>query len=104
MRIFISSVVIFLQLSPSLAFSSSSIQRGQSAVACKNERRPVAVGAGNDRLDINENNNDRLLDDSHDLSTVDNTCVATRKGSIAAGVLGAATAQFSATKVCQVNA
>ncbi|KAL3762092.1 hypothetical protein ACHAWU_003831 [Discostella pseudostelligera] len=102
MRIFISSVVIFLQLSPSLAFSSSSIQRGQSAVACKNERRPVAVGAGNDRLDINENNNERLLDDSHDLSTVDNTCVATRKGSIAAGVLGAATAQFCATKAFAV--
>ncbi len=62
----------------------------------------MSVGAGNDQLDINAHNHDRLLDDNHNLSVVDGNIGSTKKGSIAAGVLGAATAQFSATKVCQV--
>ncbi len=86
MRFFDASVVIIISLplqffSPSLAFSFSSRHRGRSAARAV-ERRQEAVGTGND--------------DSH---AVQDEFVLRRKKSIAAAVMGAATAQFSATKV-----
>lgn len=86
------SIAIFLHLqlyfAPStLAFSFSSIHRGKAAARAK------AVGAGKDHNDCdlrNENNYSCSLKDDSD---------PIRKGSIAAGVMGTATAQFVATKV-----
>lgn len=92
------SIAIFLHcqlyFAPStLAFSFSSIHRGQAAARAKG----AGAGAGKEH------------DDCDLRSEKDNSCglkddfFPIRKRSIAAGVMGTATVQLVATKVCQVN-
>ena len=103
MRFFDASIVIIISLplhyfSPSLAFSFSSSHRGRGAARAR-ERRQEAVGTGN------EHHVKGFLDDCHNSHShvVKDEFVLRRKKSIAAAVMGAATAQLSATKVCHVK-
>ena len=95
MRIHHAAVVILLQASsPAVSFSSSRHRGGAASLAKEQRQEAAKVGK--------EHNDSDLLEDSHPSCVVRDEFVP-RKGSLAAGGLGAVTSHFSAEKVCQGN-